>query len=217
MQKVIRRDAEATKERILTVGIKDFCENGYSGSRIQNIAHRSDCNIRMIYHYFGNKEGLYRAALERVYGAIRSSEAKLGLDNLDPVSAIKSLVEFTFDHHRQNRELVDLVVVENVQRGRYLKGIDSISKESSELIDKIDSVLKQGEIRGDFFKGTDAFQLYVSILSLSFFHLSNAHTLSIMYDRDLRDDNWIDSRRDHVVQMVLAGIGVNRKLVHSMK
>lgn len=213
MQKVIRRDAEATKERILTVGIKDFCENGYSGSRIQNIAKKSDCNIRMIYHYFGNKEGLYKAALERVYGAIRGSEAELGLDDLDPVSAIRSLVEFTFDHHRQNRELVDLVVVENVQRGRNLKDIDTISKESSELIDKIHSVLKQGESRGDFLNGTDAFQLYVSILSLSFFHLSNAHTLSIMYNRDLSDDNWINSRRSHVVQMVLAGLGVNQDLL----
>ncbi|MDG1532660.1 MAG: TetR family transcriptional regulator [Paracoccaceae bacterium] len=211
-QKITRRDAEATKERILTIGIKEFCENGYSGSRIQNIAENSNCNIRMIYHYFENKEGLYKAALERVYGTIRGSEAELGLTELDPVTAIRSLIEFTFDHHLQNRELVDLVVVENVQRGRYLNRIESISQESSELIDKIERVLVAGEEQG-LFRKTDAFQLYVSILSLSFFHLSNAHTLSIMYDRNLSEPEWISERRIHVVQLILAGLKAHEPVV----
>ena len=207
-QKIIRRDAEATKERILNVGITEFCETGYSGSRIQKIAEKSGCNIRMIYHYYGNKEGLYKAALERVYGSIRSSETDLGLENLDPVVAIRSLVEFTFEHHLQNRELVDLVVVENVQRGKYLKGLQNISQDSNQLIERIEQVLAAGKKQGKFLRNTDAFQLYVSILSLSFFHLSNKHTLSIMYERDLNNADWVADRKAHVVSMVLAGLGV---------
>jgi len=202
-RKVAKRDAEATKERILSVGIEEFCSSGYSGSRIQKIAKKSNCNIRMIYHYFGSKEGLYLAALERVYGRIRENEAELGFTNLEPTAAIRSLVEFTFDHHQNNRAFVDLVVVENVQRGRYLKKIKNISEESGQLIESIGALLKAGARAGSFRKNIDPFQLYISILSLSFFHLSNANTLSIMYRRDLKDNDWIAARRQHVVEMVL--------------
>lgn len=205
-QKVAKRDAEATKERILKVGIKEFCANGYSGSRIQKIAMKSKCNIRMIYHYFGSKEGLYLAALERVYGGIRKSETELGITDLEPEAAIRSLVEFTFDHHQKNREFVDLVVVENVQRGRHLKKVQNISKESSQLIENISNILKAGCKEDIFRKGVDAFQLYISILSLSFFHLSNSSTLSIMYQRDVSDIDWISERRKHVIEMVLSSL-----------
>lgn len=198
-----KRDAEATKERILSIGIKEFCSDGYSGSRIDTIAKKSKCNIRMIYHYFGNKEGLYLAALERVYSGIRQHETELEFSKLKPALAIQTLVEFTFDHHVQNKEFVDLVVVENVQRGRYLKKVANISKESNLLIETIERVLKNGITNGAFREDTDAFQLYISILSLCFFHLSNHHTLSIMYDRNLKDKEWIKARRKHVVEMIL--------------
>ena len=49
----------------------EFCARGYSGARTARIADRARCNIRMIYYYFGSKEALYIAALERVYGEIR--------------------------------------------------------------------------------------------------------------------------------------------------
>ena len=202
-QKAAKRDAEATRERILKVGIKEFCATGYSGSRIQKIATKSNCNIRMIYHYFGSKEGLYLAALERVYGGIRENEAKLGFFELEPMAAIRTLVEFTFDHHQNKREFVDLVVVENVQDGRYLKKVKNLPKESNLLIEGIARVLEAGGKQGVLRKDVDPFQFYVSVLSLSFFHLSNASTLSIMYQRKVNDKDWIAERRAHVIDMVL--------------
>lgn len=200
---VTKRDAEATKERILKVGIKEFGASGYSGSRIQMIANEAGCNIRMIYHYFGSKEGLYLAVLERTYGNIRESEERLGFTDLEPEAAIRALVEFTFDHHQNNPEFVDLVVVENVHRGKHLKTIKDISKQSNRLIDDISIILEKGA-RTNVFRGdVDAFQLYVSILSLSFFHLSNSSTLSIMYHRKLHDDVWRSERRHHVTELIL--------------
>jgi AcrR family transcriptional regulator len=198
-----KRDANATRERILKVGISEFCAHGYSGSRIDKIAARAKCNIRMIYHYFGNKEGLYLAALERVYGLIRQRESELALRELPPVEAIKRLVEFTFDHHAKHREFVELAVVENVQKGRFLKKSKTISDGTTDLIAAITEVLSRGEQQGIFRRGTDALQLYLSILSLSFLHLSNKYTLSIMYRCELDSKDWLSQRREHVLQMVL--------------
>ena len=198
-----KRDAEATKERILNVGTEEFCEKGLAGSRIQEIAEKSACNIRMIYHYFESKEGLYLAALERVYGDIRKRETELGFANLEPDRAIRTLVELTFDHHLENKEFVGLVVAENIQNGQNLSKIDHVTSDSHRLIENLSNVLERGASTGDFRGDVDAFQLYLSILSLCFFHIANKSTLSVIYERDMQDPVWLAERRAHVVNVIV--------------
>ena len=199
-----KRDAAATKEKILKVGIAEFCAHGYSGARTARIARRAGCNIRMIYHYFGSKEALYIAALERTYGEIRSREEELDLLHLDPLEGITALVSFTFDHHARNQEFVQLVMIENIQRGRYLKKSKLVPQATEPLVKAITDLLRRGQKQKTFRRGVDPVQLYISILSLSYFHLSNRHTLSITYGRDLGDTKWLAERRQHVLDMVLA-------------
>jgi TetR/AcrR family transcriptional regulator len=157
----------------------------------------------MIYHYFGNKEGLYLAALERVYGVMRQREAELDLRELPPVEAIQKLVVFAFDHMAENKDFVKLVIAENLQRGRFLKKSKTVSKASTDLLKMISEVLENGAKQGVFRPDVDALQLYVSIISLGFTHLSNQHTLSITYQEDLAAKDWLAARREHVLQMVL--------------
>jgi AcrR family transcriptional regulator len=66
MAAVVRpRDPEATRERILDAALAEFAAAGFAGARIQSIAQRAGVNARMLYHYFGEKEDLFRAILRR--------------------------------------------------------------------------------------------------------------------------------------------------------
>lgn len=198
-----KRDAAATREKILKVGIREFCAHGYSGARTARIARRAKCNIRMIYHYFGSKEALYIAALERVYSQIRARESELDLYSLKPVEGITTLVEFTFDHMAQHGDFVQLATIENIQRGKYLNRAASVPKATARLIDAIADLLKRGQAEGAFRKDVDPIQLYISILALSYLHLSNKYTLSITYGEKLDNPVWLAARRKHVKEMVL--------------
>jgi AcrR family transcriptional regulator len=82
------RDPEQTRAAILEAAVHEFTQKGYGGARINEIARRSGANKRMIYHYFGDKEAIYLAALESVYASIRSAEAELHLATRDPMEAI---------------------------------------------------------------------------------------------------------------------------------
>ena len=62
---VTPRDPDRSKERILTAALKEFSARGFAGARVDMIASRAAINKRMLYHYFGNKEGLFRAVLRR--------------------------------------------------------------------------------------------------------------------------------------------------------
>ncbi len=171
---------------------------------MESIAEAARCNIRMLYHYFGSKEGLYLACLEHVYTEIRERERELSLLDLGPLEGITKLVHFTFDHMHDNQDFVQIAVAENLQGGHYLEKLKPLSEAALGLIATIETLLRRGQRKGIFKKGVDAVQLYVSILSLSYLHLSNRHTLSINYATDLGDPKWISARRAHVTDMVLA-------------
>ncbi|MDA7948201.1 MAG: TetR family transcriptional regulator [Hyphomicrobiaceae bacterium] len=198
-----KRNAVATRERVLRAALAEFCEKGYGGARTAAIAARAKCNIRMLYHYFGNKEGIYLAALEHVYAQLRAEEEKLDLLHLDPIEGMAALVEFTFDHMLAHREFIKMIGIENIQQGRFLRRSKVVPQRAMPLVKSIESLVRQGQERGLFRMNIDPVQLYISILSLSYVHISNRYTLSITFGQDLSDKAWLAARRDHVRDIIL--------------
>ena len=102
-------DPARTMAGILEVATKEFADKGLSGARIDEIAAATKTSKRMIYYYFGSKEGLYVAVLEDQYRRMRKIEAEQHLEDLAPEAALRKLVAFTFDHHYGNQDYIRLV------------------------------------------------------------------------------------------------------------
>ncbi|WP_040622744.1 TetR/AcrR family transcriptional regulator, partial [Rhodovulum sp. PH10] len=115
------RDPVRTRAAILDAATHEFKAKGLTGARVDTIAARSGVNKRMIYHYFGGKEGLYVAVLEETYTAIRTAEAALHLGDRDAIEAIRELVRFTWQYFIDHPEFLTLLGTENLHRARYLK------------------------------------------------------------------------------------------------
>lgn len=199
-----QRNAVDTQERILQAAMDEFVVHGYDGARMERIVKGAGCNIRMAYHYFGSKEQLYLAALERVYGEIRRREKELHLDHLEPVEAMRRLVEFTFDHMLDHPEFTSLVRNENLMGGRMLHKSSKVAQETTPLVGLIQDILARGVHDGVFRSGVDPLHVYLSILSLSLVHISNCHTLSIIFQKDLTNPEWLAERRRHAVEIILS-------------
>jgi TetR/AcrR family transcriptional regulator len=203
---VARRNPERTREAILRAAQVEFSAHGLSGGRIDKIARRAGANKRMIYHYFGSKDGLYLAALERVYEGLRGTERTLQLDHLAPKEAIRRLVEFNFDYTRRHPELVSLINNENLYRARHLRKSKKIRELHSPFVALIDGILARGVAGGVFRPGIDPVQLYITIAAVGYFFHSNNWTLSAIFDRDLSSATACRRRRAHNVEMILNAI-----------
>ena len=197
------RDPERTRARILSAAKSAFSEAGLGGARVDKIAARAKVNKRMIYHYFGNKDGLFLAVLERAYGDIREAERKLDLGHLDPVEAIKTLVAFTWDYYLRNPEFLRLVNSENLHGGRHLARSEIIRELHSPFVQMVAEILRRGERAGVFRKGVDPVQLNITIAALGYYYLTNRHTLSIIFDRDLMTPDALTARVDFMIENVL--------------
>lgn len=201
------RDPERTKGQILQGALQQFAASGYHGAKIEDIARAASCNARLIYHYYGNKEQLYLAALERIYAQIRKEERELNLDTLPPTHAVQALVEFTFDFFDTNPVFGKITRNENLLGGRYISKTSAIREMSRPLLTKIGAVLERGYVEGVFTQREDPLHLYVTIVALSAHHLNSAHTLSATFGQDLTDPAWRAERRRHVVSFVLHALG----------
>jgi AcrR family transcriptional regulator len=205
------RDPERTRAAILNAAIAEFTSKGLSGARIDHIAKRANVNKRMIYYYFTNKEGLYIAVLEETYTAIRTAEIGLNLTGRDPIDGMRELVEFTWHYFIDHPEFLSLLATENFNRARYLKSSRRIRELHSPLIGIISQLLERGARDGVFRAGVDPVQLYITIASLGFFYLSNRHTLSTIFGRDLSAREALEERGQHVVEVVFDYLALRAK------
>ncbi|WP_295954135.1 TetR/AcrR family transcriptional regulator [Rhodoferax sp.] len=196
-------DPERTRADILTVATREFSEKGFAGARIDLIAEATRTSKRMIYYYFGSKEGLYLKVLEDAYSRIRTIESALHLEDLEPIEALRTLVGFTVDYERANPDFVRLVMNENIQRGASLARSTTIQQLNATAIDGVKAVYQRGVAAGVFRPGLDPVDLHMSISALSFFNVSNSHTFTLIFQRDMDSPEAAAQRRENVVEMLL--------------
>lgn len=197
-----RRNGPDTRERILTAALREFSRRGFSGARVQRIAAAAPTNIRMIYHFFGSKEGLYVNVLERGLQDLRAEEHKLSMATGDPIEGLLTLFDFIYGHFAAHQELVSLLSNENIHKATFLRRSRKVSTMSSPTILAIRSLLARARKAAPRSPGIDPLQLYVTMVALSYFHLSNAHTLSIIFRKDLLKAAWIRARHRHARELL---------------
>jgi TetR/AcrR family transcriptional regulator len=207
-----KRDRDGSRRLLLEAARAEFAAKGLMGARVDEIARHARLNKQLVYHYFGSKDDLYLAVLERVYAEIRERERGLSLGDLPPAEAMAKLVAFSFDYLAEHPDFITLLNDENGHRGRHLARSRRMHEMHSPLIALIRRTLKQGAADGAFRDGLDPLQLYISIAGLAYFYFSNNRTLSAIFGRDLAGTRSIAARRRHVVDFVMAALRPPRVL-----
>jgi AcrR family transcriptional regulator len=197
-EQVALRDAERTRQEILDVALREFARNGYAGARVDEIAAKTRTTKRMIYYYFGGKEPLYIAVLEHAYSIARDAERYLDVEHLDPVTAIRTLAELTFDHHESHPDFISLVASENINRGEFIARSSALSELNTLAVSVTAAILERGYASGVFLRRAEAIDVHMMISSFCFFRMSNRYTFGAIFGLDMIDP----ARRDHYRQLL---------------
>jgi len=197
------QDPEGVKQNIIEIATEEFAANGYNGARVDEIAARTNTSKRMLYYYFGDKEGLFRAVLEEGYRRMRQVEASRRYDHLKPEAALRALVEFTFDHQNASEDFIRLVVVENIHNGVHLARSENIQRLNAPAITTLRDIYKRGVAAKTFRPGLDIVDLHMSISALSFFNVANRATFSRIFGREMGTPAALARRKEIVVDLIL--------------
>ncbi|MGZ2443998.1 TetR family transcriptional regulator [Sinorhizobium medicae] len=199
-----KNDPQKTKEDILNIATEEFSAFGLSGARVDAIAEKTRTSKRMIYYYFGSKEGLYLAVLEKAYRKIRSLEADLELADLPPVEALRTLIASTFDHDERNPDFVRLVSIENIHHASHMKRSSEIGELNLSIVRTIDEILDRGRREGVFRRDIDAVDLHMLISAFCFFRVSNRYTFGTIFHRELSEPNLYNRHKQMIADAVTA-------------
>lgn len=205
------RHPDSTRAMILEAAIQEFAAKGFAGARVDAIALRSKTNKRMLYHFFGDKAGLYIAVLEAIFTHVTSSMRGLGLANRDPADGIRTLVLHTWHYLLGHPEFVSLMATENLLKGEYSKRSKMISSLHDPVFAEIEKLLQRGAEQGVFREGINPMTVYMTYAGLGFFYISNRHTLETNLNPDVWTCNSIEAWGEHIVAVTLAFLGMGAK------
>ena len=200
------RDPDKTKLRIMAAATVEFAKMGLGGARVDVIATRANVQKRMMYHYFGNKETLYRLVLEEAYAKFRAAEAALEIENDPPLLALRRLMEFTWNYYVQNPDFISLVSTENLHKAKFLKKSPRLELLNKGFVKRMDQLLARGIKEGVFRSGLDVVQVLIALSGLGYHYLTNQYTGEIVYGRPLITDEARKARLAFNIDMITHAI-----------
>ena len=195
--------AQTTRDNILKAATKVFARYGYEGGSVEKISKAAKSFDRMIYYYFGSKEGLFIEVLEETYRRMNDAESKLDLDTSQPIEALQSVIRFVVGYYRKNPEFITLLNTENLHKGKHISKSMRAREYSSPAIEVIRRVLESGQAQGLFRKDASARDVYLLIAATGYFYMSNRHTLSAFLGEDLETADALAHWESFVIDTVL--------------
>ncbi|MBN9474907.1 MAG: TetR family transcriptional regulator [Bordetella sp. SCN 67-23] len=208
----------ATRESILRAATRVFARYGYDGGSLDKISRAAKSVDRMIYYYFGSKEGLFIAVLEDMYRRMGEAEMRLELDPRDPVASLETVIRFVFRYYRRHPEFIVLLNTENMHRGRHLPKSPRARAPGehfpSPTMGAVARLLETGREQGLFRRGPAARDVYLMILATGYFYVSNRYTLSRFLGEDMDTEEAQGEWEDFVVETVLRTVSTTKRLEH---
>ncbi len=200
-----KRNAEASRQRLITAAIEVFARNGPKAATIDDICEKAGLNKRLAYHYFGNKEGLYTEALRTIYSQFFDLEVELGSMLLPAEELLEVLVTnyYAFIHAHPN--FVKMIAYENLNGGRTAEQLN-LAGQKAAVITALRLALQKGQADNRFRKDIDVTELLLSIFALCWFCFTNQFTLGLLLEKDLMTTSNLEARTKHIVELLLHGI-----------
>ena len=192
--RVVERNPERTRARILSAALKEFAANGFAGARVDAIARRAAINKRMLYHYFGDKEGLFRAVLRR-----KIAERQAWAENLsgDPTESLP----FWFEAACKDVDWVRLLEWEALQDNG-----QTVIDEKQRLAAVAGGLMRirqrqaRGQVSGEF----DPRHLMLAMRSLTMFPVAFPQLTKLIMGRPVSDPRFQKERMKFLKQFAAA-------------
>ncbi|MDW5442388.1 TetR/AcrR family transcriptional regulator [Polaromonas sp. SM01] len=195
--------AQTTRDNILRAATKVFARYGYEGGSVEKISQTAKSFDRMIYYYFGSKEGLFIEVLEDMYRRMNDAELALQLDIEQPVASLTEVINFVVSYYSKNPEFITLLNTENLHRGKHIVKSARAREYSSPAIAIIRQLLESGVTKGVFRADVSARNVYLLIAATGYFYISNRHTLSAFLGEDLQAPQALAEWQAFIISTVL--------------
>jgi len=202
---------EQSRAAILKAAVCEFAQEGVAGARIDAIARSAKVNKALLYYYFEDKEALYRAVLDQVFGGVRAAIHNALSQELAPRERLAGYVCAHFDYIAANPLYPRIVQAEFLRAGRDPSRLERIAKQYFRPVFlEISALLKQGAQSGDF-RLVNPIHFIPSMISVIVFHFNTAPIMKLMTGADPMSPARLAERRAAVLDFISAALFTHPK------
>jgi len=160
-----KRDAAATQKRLLDAAEQQFACHGYAGARLKDIAAAASVQITLVHHYFGDKEGLYRAVLERLLTPTQAQSLSLLQTQPDLESVARGFVTLLTHLYGEHRNL--LAILRHEAGGGSGVLADILRERMKPVADAATALVLDMQARGEIRKDLSAVEIVALTMSMA--------------------------------------------------
>ncbi len=194
--------------RLVAEAARLFAARGYDGVTVDEIVAAAEVNKRMVYHYFGNKDGIYRAAVSHVFASLQILESRMiesYAGQSDPVGGLRDLISLYFSFLETHPQFVRILQWENLGEGRHLAEEEG-GMSKSPILGHLEALLKEGVATGQFRPDLDPRLVLTSLIGLSLIYFSNRFTLSRSVGLNFDKPEILRRAAEHAQNVFLSGL-----------
>ncbi len=201
------RDAQATREAILRAALHEFAHEGIAGARTDQIARLAGVNKALLYYYFKNKESLYGAALDHVFGGLAARLQRVLDTHLPPREKILAYVGAHFDAVAASPVYPRVIMREMMRAGRnpspHLKRI--AKRYFRPLQQRLMGLIREGIAAGEF-RPVNVPHFVMSMIALVVFYFGATRMISSLTGANPLSPPRVAERRAAVLDFVSAAL-----------
>jgi TetR/AcrR family transcriptional regulator len=199
------RNAVETRKRLLDAAESEFATKGFAGARLRDVAAVAGVQQALIHHYFTDKEGLYRAVLDRAISETTAGSWEILGRAPDVVTMVESFVDMLVDFYASNANLLAILRMEALSGGAL--ALDLIRERLKPVVDAIEALLRRYQAEGALRADVSVEHIIVAVLAMTFFPFQEAALLEVLWpDRATADEAALRERKRAIVEVALRGV-----------
>lgn len=202
-----RRQPEESRAAILKAAVREFANEGIAGARTDAISAAAKVNKALLYYYFKDKEALYGAVLDQVFGSLKKNVYKALSDELPPPERILAYAGAHFDYIASNPLYPKIVQAEMMRagRGKTVHFERIVTQYFRPIFTVVAETLRQGIARREF-RNVDPANFIPSMIALIVFHFNSAPVMQMMTGIDPMSPKSLAMRRAAVLDFIRAAL-----------
>ena len=173
------------KEHILSAAEQVFAAHGYEGASTRHIAGEAGVNMAMLNYYFGSKDGLFKAVLERRIAGMRRELMQVKEQDIPPWDKIVQVIDVYLNRVMANNSFHRLIHRELSLAQRSGLG-DILSEHVLHNVNIIKSIIREG-IQDGSFREVDVEMTIASLLGTKYYIINSSLVASKMLEKDFAD------------------------------
>jgi AcrR family transcriptional regulator len=208
-----KRNAALTRQRILDAGEREFAARGFAGARLREIAVSAGVQPALIHHYFTDKQGLYRAVLDRALLPTSTESWTLLGSRRDLEGLLTGFIDLLLHFYAANKNLLSILRHEALVGSNVL--VELTRERTRPIIEALTRFLEERQAAGEVRADVSADEMILAGISMVVYPFVEEGMLQVVMPGSVaRDEAALERRKGAIVELLLRGLRAPRKRSH---